>query len=356
MSDEAKGLEVDLSHQVPPGLRLEVRLTLGLEIGILFGPSGAGKTTLLRLIAGLIRPDFGSIAIVRRAVFDSANRINVRLRERKIGLIFQDDLLFPHLNVEKNVRFGLAGRSRIETEQRLEEVVELTGIGGILKRDPATLSGGERQRVGLARALAPRPRLLLCDEPVGALDLDARMGMIDRIKSVQRAESIPVLSVTHSAEEAIALGDRLFVLSGGCITAEGRPLDVLSSRPSIPSFRLQNVFEGFVLEPIAGHGETRIQIRDGPVLHVGSSEAEVGHRVRVTIGADEIVLARGPVGILSARNLIDGTVERVVPHGRESEVLVRTDGVVWAVGVVSSAIDALGLIVKSRSCRVLTGL
>ena len=147
-------------------------------------------------------------------------------------MIFQDDCLFPHLNVAANIRFGLKGWRRDQASARVAEVAALCGVEHLLERHPETLSGGERQRVGLARALAPRPRLLLCDEPVSALDLANRHALLERIRVVQRAEGIPMLYVTHSPAEAIALGSRLFLLDAGRIVAEGPPLDVLSAARS----------------------------------------------------------------------------------------------------------------------------
>jgi molybdate transport system ATP-binding protein len=363
MSQDSGGLEVKLDHWVHEGLALDVDLRLGREIGVLFGPSGAGKTNILRLIAGLIRPKSGRIALGETILFDSSRKIDVRLRDRRISLIFQDDLLFPHLSVEQNVRYGLGHWKRNEANARLSEVAELCGINRLLGRNPATLSGGERQRVGLARALAPRPRLLLCDEPVGALDLDARHALIERIQRVQRNESIPVLYVTHSTEEAITLGNRLFLLQGGRIVADGPPLDVLSSRESRDSIRVRNVFEAVVETNEPGHSETILRLLDGPTVIVPKREGQAGDRVRFAIDGDEIVLAREPLGTLSARNVIAGTVERVVMHQLEAEVLIRTGNVNWMVGVVKSAIESLDLIegaevrmiIKSRSCRVLRG-
>jgi molybdate transport system ATP-binding protein len=354
-------LEIQLSHQIHRGLALDVSLRLQNEIGVIFGPSGAGKSTLLRLIAGLIRPDRGSIQLDQRMLFDSTIKLSVRLRNRRIGLIFQDDLLFPHLTVEGNVRFGLISWAPKEAKKRLSEVSDLCGIGPLLHRDPATLSGGERQRVGLARALAPRPRLLLCDEPVSALDRDARLLMVERIKKIQRAESIPVLYVTHSTDEAIALGDRLFLLSSGKFIDQGPPLEVLSSRSSTETIRTRNLFEAIIECNGLDFDATTLRIPGGPALIVPHREGRVGDRVFVAIDADEIVLGVGPVGTLSARNLIEGRVDRVVSHDQEAEVLVRTGEVIWTVSVVGSAIEALGLnpgaevrmIIKSRSCRVL---
>ncbi len=222
-------LNVRVGHRVHPGLLLELSLRLGREIGVVFGRSGAGKTTLLRLIAGLTTPDAGKIRLENSTVFDSSRRVNQPLRFRRIGMIFQDDCLFPHLNVAANIRFGLKGWPRRQADARLAHVAALCGVENLVERRPETLSGGERQRVGLARALAPRPRLLLCDEPVSALDLANRHALLERIRAVQRAEETPILYVTHSPAEAIALGSRLFLLEEGRIVAEGPPLDVLSA-------------------------------------------------------------------------------------------------------------------------------
>jgi molybdate transport system ATP-binding protein len=353
-------LHVRLSHPVHPGLSIEVEFRLGNECGVLFGPSGTGKSTILRLIAGLIRPQAGTVRLGDEVLSDSGKKIHRPLRDRRIGLIFQDDLLFPHLSVDRNVRFGLGRWSKAEADARLLEIAALCGIDHLLGRDPSTLSGGERQRVGLARALAPRPRLLLCDEPVSALDLEARHALVDRIGRVRRVESIPILYVTHAPDEAIALGSRLFLLEAGRIVAEGSPLEVLSARGPRESFRLRNVFDAIV----EGHEQdglsTVLRVVDGPTLVVPKVDLPAGSSLSVEVGADDILLARGSIGLVSARNLISGTVERVVPHGHEAEVIVRTGGVSWAVGLISTAVEALGLIegeevrmiIKARSCRV----
>ncbi|QDV34850.1 molybdenum ABC transporter ATP-binding protein [Tautonia plasticadhaerens] len=342
---------------------MEASLEVGREVVVLFGRSGAGKTTLLRMIAGLERPDSGSVLLGGRTLFDSGSNRSMPLRSRRIGMIFQHDLLFPHLGVRENLRFGLAGWPKGEAEARVREVAGLCGVSHLLGRAPGTLSGGERQRVGMARALAPRPELLLCDEPFSALDLEARDALVDRLRVVQRAEGLPVLYVTHSPAEAIALGDRLVLLDGGRIRAEGPPLDVLAGRSaSGPGSRLEgvrNVFRGRVV----GHegGSTRVAIGGGPELVVpqvgGGGE---GSSVVVSVRADDILLALGPVGGLSARNAIPGVVDRVVPHDGEAEVVVASGRTQWIVSVVAGAVSALALqpgvpvrmIVKARSCRV----
>jgi molybdate transport system ATP-binding protein len=360
----AAALDARLARRVHPGLELDVALALDRECGVVFGASGAGKTTLLRLIAGLETPDRGSVRLDGVVLFDAEARINLPLRDRRIGMIFQHDLLFPHLSVAGNIRYGLRGRPRAEAEARLAEVAALCGVGPLLDRRPATLSGGERQRVGLARALAPRPRLLLCDEPVSALDLDSRHALIERLRAVQRAEDIPVLYVTHSPAEAIALGNRLVLLAHGRVVDQGPPLDVLAAARSgsaTPLTGVQNVFEAKVEGHIAAGGETRLRLLGGPTLIVPLHSRSTGSPVRVAVRADDVLLARGPIAGLSARNLIAGTVERVVPHGAEAEVLVRTGAVTWIASVVAAAVADLALhpgadvhlIVKARSCHVL---
>ena len=350
-------------RQVHPGLRIDVTLTLGPECAILFGRSGAGKTTILRLIAGLTTPDRGVVRLGGETVFDSDSRVNHPLRTRRIAMVFQDDLLFPHLDVAGNIRFGLKGRPRREAESRLGEVASLCGVSDLLGRRPETLSGGERQRVGLARALAARPRLLLCDEPVSALDLSSRYTLIERLRAAQAAESIPVVYVTHSPAEAVALGSRLFLIDQGRLIDEGPPLDVLARSSSSPETRLggiRNEFRAVVEDNIAGDGETRLRLPEGPVLLVPRIEERPGATVKVSVLAEEILLARGPVEGLSARNVIAGVVDRVVPHGLEAEVLVRTGASVWVVSVVAPAVDALRLkpgagvhmIIKARSFEV----
>jgi len=356
--------EARLTRQVHPGLRLEVEIALGAECGVLFGPSGAGKTTVLKLIAGLARPDAGSVRLGDAVLFDSARRVDLPMRSRRIGLIFQDDLLFPHRSVAGNIRFGLKGLPRAGADARLAEVAGLCGVAHLLDRRPATLSGGERQRVGLARALAPRPGLLLCDEPVSALDVEGRSALVERLRGVQRAEAIPILYVTHSPAEAIALGSRLFILEGGRIVDRGPPLDVLAAPrrgATLPMDGVRNIVRGVVEAHAPDGGETRVRLADGPTLIVPYNGRPPGAALTIAVRADDILLARGPVGGLSARNVLAGTVDRVVPHGGEAEVIVRTGGVDWIVSVVGSAVAALALqpgaevrmIVKARCCRVL---
>lgn len=356
-----EALAVAVRRRVHPGLTLDVALDLGREFGVLVGPSGAGKTTLLRLIAGLEAPDEGTVIAGGATLTDRSRRVQVRLRDRGIGYVFQHDVLFPHLDVAANLRYGLRGLGRAAAEARAREVAGYFGVGPLLARRVGTLSGGERQRVGLARAVAPRPRLLLCDEPVSALDLDARYLALDRLRTYQRAEGTPVLLVTHAMDEALAFGDRLFVLRDGRVVATGRPGEVVTRGAAGPGGLPPrwNVFEGAIEGPTPGRRASTIRLAGGAGLVVAPLDLASGSRVFVRVHAEEIVLARGPIGTLSAQNLLPGVVEAVRVADQAAEVAVRAGGQAWAVAVIAATVEGMGLapgvavtlIIKARSCH-----
>jgi len=191
-------------------------VSLGLrpgEIGVLIGPSGCGKTTLLRAVAGLERVSGGSITLGGETVSDASR--HVPAEQRRIGMVFQDYALFPHLNVGRNVGFGIAQLPAREREARVAEVLKLVGLEGLQSRFPHELSGGQQQRVALARALAPNPRLLLLDEPFSNLDVDLRERLAHEVRGILKAANATALFVTHDQLEAFAIGDRIGVMHEG---------------------------------------------------------------------------------------------------------------------------------------------
>ena len=191
-------------------------VSLGLvagEIGVLIGPSGCGKTTLLRAVAGLERAQQGSILLAHETV--SSHKVHVPAEQRRIGMVFQDYALFPHLDVAHNVAFGLTHLRQTERRQRVDEVLDLVGLGSVYKRYPHELSGGQQQRVALARALAPRPRLLLLDEPFSNLDVDLRERLAHEVRGILKRAGATALFVTHDQLEAFAIGDRIGVMHEG---------------------------------------------------------------------------------------------------------------------------------------------
>lgn len=367
MTGGGAALRVRVARAIHPSLRVEADFSVADECVVLFGASGAGKSSMLRLIAGLDRPDQGRIELAGEVLFDSATKVNRPLRDRGVGMVFQNPLLLPHRTVEGNIRFGLSRLGRKQADERLGHVAKLFGVEHLLSRKPQTLSGGELQRVSLARALAPGPRLLLADEPFSALDLGSRLRLGEELKRVRREEGVPMLLVTHSPAEAVALGDRMLVVDSGRLVADGPPLEVLAAwRPGgrstldRPGLGLRNVWRARIAGPTADGLATRLDLPGGPELIVPIQDAPKGKEVLLEIRSDDILLARGPVDGLSARNLLPGRVERVVRHGPEAEVVARTGEIEWIVSVVETAVGTLmlrpgeevTLVIKARSCRV----
>lgn len=193
-------------------------VSLGLEkgeIGVLIGPSGCGKTSLLRAIAGLEPITEGRVAVNGTALSDAASATHLPPQARRVGLVFQDFALFPHLTVQANVAFGLTDRPAAEGAARVERMLQLVGLGHAARRMPHQLSGGQQQRVALARALAPAPRLLLLDEPFSSLDVDLREELSQELRAILKEEGSTALFVTHDQAEAFAIGDRVGVMNQG---------------------------------------------------------------------------------------------------------------------------------------------
>lgn len=211
------------------------------EILALLGPSGSGKTTLLEIIAGLQEPDSGD------CLWNGESLLGVPPHLRSFGLMFQDYVLFPHKNVHDNVAFGLkmAGEKPSDAAARVEEVLALVGLAGFGSRDVSTLSGGEQQRVALARSLAPEPRLVMLDEPLGALDRAIRERLVGDLKEILKSAHQTALYVTHDQEEAFSIADRVVILGGGCAAQIGTPQEIYyhPASPYIARFLgMDNIF------------------------------------------------------------------------------------------------------------------
>jgi ABC-type sulfate/molybdate transport systems ATPase subunit len=211
---------------------LDIECHLTAPWTVVFGPSGAGKSTLLRLIAGLdrmVRPDLGHIAIHDQLVTDTVTGTYLRPGKREVGLVAQQPALFPHLRVAENVAYGLTALNREARAQRVSAMLELVGAASLADRSPRALSGGEAQRVALARALAPMPRLLLLDEPLSALDAEARDRILARLQSWLGERNIQTILVTHDAADALATQAEVVVLREGKLAALGPAVEVLAT-------------------------------------------------------------------------------------------------------------------------------
>lgn len=287
---EGRPLLNDISFQVDTG-----------ETVCLLGPSGSGKSTLLRIIAGLEEADSGSVA------FDGQDLTSVPAHRRDFGLVFQDYALFPHLKVSENIAFGLQMRRLPQNEivERVANALEMVNLSGFENRQVTELSGGEQQRVALARALATRPRLLMFDEPLGALDRTLREDLLNELRSILHQTHILAIYVTHDQEEAFAIADRVLILQGGEIIREGTPAEVWADPKSAFVARflgLGNVFEGKV--------RGRDNAKEWKVeSHVGVFTVGCEHEPQV--GEDVHLLAR-PLSVNEGTNTIQGMVVDVM--------------------------------------------
>jgi molybdate transport system ATP-binding protein len=208
---------------------LDVAFSVAEGITILFGPSGSGKTTTLRAIAGIVTPEEGRISIGERVYFDSQAGINLSIQQRRVGYVFQDYALFPHLTAEQNVVYGSKEKSVELKREQARALLALFKVEHVRHRYPENMSGGEQQRIALARALASDPAVVLLDEPLSAVDFETRSGLLDEIAAAQARVGIPFIYVTHNREEAIRLGTQAVVLTQGKVSAGGPPAELFAT-------------------------------------------------------------------------------------------------------------------------------
>ena len=328
-----------------PGFSLDVDLALpGRGVTALFGHSGSGKTTLLRCIAGLERAPRGRLAVDGEVWQDETRWLPTH--KRPIGYVFQEASLFPHLTVMGNLRYGM---KRVTDAQRvsLDQAIELLGIGHLLDRKPDRLSGGERQRVGMARALAVSPRLLLMDEPLAPLGLKRKQEILPYLERLHDELDIPVLYVSHSPDEVARLADHLVAMEGGKVLAAGPLADTLA-RLDLP-FRLGED-AGAVLDATVGEVDkdwhlVRVDFAGGS-LWARDQGLTVGRRVRVRVLARDVSLANEP-GTSSIQNVLRGQVDAIGDdeHPGLALVRVRVGQTMLLARLTKRAVAALGLAV-----------
>jgi molybdate transport system ATP-binding protein len=318
------------------GLRIRVKLvrsdfSLNVDldlpsqgITVLFGASGSGKTTLLRCVAGLERPANGLIRLGQALWQDDARHIFVPTWERDLGYVFQEASLFEHLDVQKNVAFGLKRSKKPGASEALSRAIELLGIGHLMHRRPATLSGGERQRVAIARALATQPRLLLLDEPLSALDLARRHEILPWLEKMRDELNVPMLYITHSADEVARLADYLVVLDQGSVKAYGAAQDVLArvESPAIGGEDAGVLLRGRVARRDARWHLSQVEFPGG-FLWVRDNGSVVGQLVRLRVLARDISISAHEPHDTSIQNHLKGCIEAIVDDAHPSQALVR---------------------------------
>ena len=332
-------------------IRPEFSLALDLQlpgrgVSALFGVSGSGKTSCLRAIAGLDRISSGYLSVNGEVWQDDRRGVNVPTHRRALGYVFQEASLFAHLDVQHNLNYGLRRVSRAERKVSLEQAIELLGIASLLQRRPDTLSGGERQRVAIARALATSPRLLLMDEPLAALDYQRKAEILPYLVRLHDELDIPIIYVSHSADEVAHLADHLVVLEQGRVVASG-PLTETLARLDLP-IRLGEdtgvVLEGNIAERNAEWGLARVAFPGGD-LWVRDSAMPLGAPVRVRILARDVSIALTAHADSSILNILSAEVEQIVPETHPAQVLVRlnTGGVPLVARITRRSVSVLQL-------------
>ena len=341
-----KNVIIDLKHisvklgdnQVLDDLSLYIR---DREFITLLGPSGCGKTTILRVIAGFLEPDEGDV------IFEDKKINGVPPHKRQVNTIFQRYALFPHLNVYENVAFGLRIKKAPESEieKTVSEMLSIVNLSGFEKRNINSLSGGQQQRVAIARALAVKPRVLLLDEPLGALDLKLRREMQVELKKIQQQMGITFIYVTHDQEEALTMSDTVVVLNQGYIQQIGTPVDIYNEPTN--AFVADFIGESNIIDGV--------MIRDRLVRILGAEFACVDEGFGENMPVDVVIRPEDVVLTPPSQGELKGVVTDIIFKGVHYEMHVMANGYEWLVhSTVSTPIGAeVGLSVEPSNIQIM---
>ncbi|MBI1923394.1 molybdenum ABC transporter ATP-binding protein [Candidatus Poribacteria bacterium] len=331
--------------------QLEVDHTITEKVTAFLGTSGSGKTTLLNCISGILHPDEGEILFSGQTLYSSKDKVRLAPEKRRFGYVFQEGYLFPHLTVRQNIFYGRPHRFRGKNQIDTAVVIDILEIGELLTRYPHQLSGGQRQRVAVARALAIYPQMLLMDEPLASLDVGLKNRILPYLYHIKQAFDIPILYVTHSISEAMALADEAFWLSDGRITAQGAPYELLSSPSALPIAQMTGVENILALPVIASdeqRGVTELALGTQK-LFVPYTQVTTGELMPIAIRAQDIIVATDCHLPISARNILSGTIRQIVVHGGQVMLSVAIEEHLFSVRITSEALNQLAL-VENMAC------
>ena len=331
-------LEVDIGLR-RGAFELRAKFECGPGITVLFGRSGAGKTSVLHAVAGLLHPDRGRIEVDSRLLFDSERGIQIPVHRRRIGFVFQDARLLPHVSVRHNLLYGYRLAPKGERRIELGRIADLLDMERLLERSPQTLSGGERQRVAIGRALLANPRLLLMDEPLSSLDLSRRAEILSYIEQLRDELAIPIVYVSHAVEEVVRLADTLVLMDHGGVVASG-PATAVLARPELQVFSGGDEAGALIDARVDAYDErydlTTLAFRGGTLI-AGNVDALLGERVRVRVRARDVAIAlSAPTGI-SVLNILPGRITGLVAEPS---------------GAVDASIDVGGTCIYARVTRL----
>jgi len=331
-------LRVDIDKHIGD---IDLALKIEHERGVLvlFGRSGGGKTTTLRTIVGIDRPDRGEISFDGRLLYSSDQSINVTVADRSIGFIFQHHNLFPHMTAIENIAYAARDRSDIK------RWLEMFRVAEVVDHYPDQLSGGEQQRVAIIRALVTKPKMLLMDEPLSAVDIATRNTLLDELRSFQQSTDLPIIYVTHNVSEAFRFGDRVIVLERGKMIHDGVPIDVFHAPTSVPVASLSGTENILNAEVVAHHDDddtTDLSV-GGTILHVPLCRQRVGETVVVAVRPEDILISLNEVHQTSARNQLRGTIAAVLQDRPPSILIQLSEKLTLRARVTHLSLETLGL-------------
>ncbi|QFT59153.1 Sulfate/thiosulfate import ATP-binding protein CysA [Sulfitobacter sp. THAF37] len=307
-------LDIHIRHRFAD-FALDVACKAGPGITALFGRSGAGKSTVINAVAGLLRPDAGHVEIAGARLFHSDAGVFVPPAARRLGVVFQDARLFPHLDTRANLLFGVRYRPAGATGADFDDVIELLGLSDLLHRAPATLSGGEKQRVALGRALLSHPRMLLMDEPLASLDGPRKQEILPYLERLRDGPlKLPILYVSHAVDEIARLADTLVLLQDGRVRAQGPLYDVLADPAAVPLLGVREAGAVIEAEVMAHADDGLSSLRmDAGTLELPGVQAPVGAQVRLRVLAQDVILSRGRPEGLSSVNVLPVVIDSIHP-------------------------------------------
>ncbi len=282
---------------------LDVRFDALSGVTVLFGRSGAGKTSVIKAVAGLVRPDAGRIALGDRVLYDASTPVNVPVHRRRLGYVFQEGRLFPHMTVRENLNYGPRVQGKDATGHT--RIVDLLGIGDLLDRRPGGLSGGEAQRVAIGRALLAKPDMLLMDEPLAALDAARKAEILPYLERLRTETGVPILYVSHNMAEVARLASHVVVLENGRVLRSGPATEVFSD-PALATVIGVRDTGALIPAEVISHAEDGVtELRaSGGALFLPRINAAPGTALRVRVLAQEVILARDRPEGLSALNIL----------------------------------------------------
>jgi molybdate transport system ATP-binding protein len=305
---------------------LDVSFEMKNELVVLFGPSGSGKTTLFKCVSGITEPDNGKIIVGSKIYFDKDKKINLPIQQRKLGYVFQNYTLFPHMSVKKNIECGLKGWEKAAREERVMEMLTLLHIEELETRYPSQLSGGQKQRVALARALASKPELLLLDEPFSALDMEIRTELAEKIKNLQKKIGIPLLFITHNLEEAFLLADRILVLHEGKALQFGTLEEIFRSPENLHVAKLVgiiNIFDDAYVEEYNEESESTV-LKSGELKIITKSQNfKAGEKVSWGIHPENISILFHDSGPESQDNIYSARINSIINKGPKKRIIFK---------------------------------